>query len=377
MLKIAVFEGDGIGPEICGVARSVLNWVQSRCPTPLAVQTYPCGLESLRTSGTTLPQASLEAAMSADGIVLAPLSTLDYPEAASGGVNVSSYFRNAFELGANIRPARSYPGLPGPVGGLDVVVVRENTEGFYAVRAMYAGSGEFCPDQDTAFALRKITRAASDRVARQAFEIARRRDRRRVTAVHKANVLKLSDGLFLDCCRSVAEAYPDVEYTEEIVDAAAAKLVRPEAPFDVIVTTNLFGDILSNEAAELCGGLGIAGSLNIGPTTAMAQAVHGSAPQIAGRNLANPISLVLSVAMLLRWLGLRQEAPDLVEAAARIETCAQKTLSDPRTRTQDVAGLALTTQVEEALLGALRDPAAGRPSGSALRPMTRMEEHAG
>lgn len=377
MLKIAVFEGDGIGPEICGVARSVLNWVQSRCPTPVAVQSYPCGLESLRSSGTTLPQASFQAAQSADGIVLAPLSTLDYPEAASGGVNVSSCFRNAFELGANIRPARSYPGLSESAGELDVVIVRENTEGFYAVRGMYAGSGEFCPDPDTAFALRKITRAASERVARQAFDIARRRDRRSVTAVHKANVLKLSDGLFLDCCRAVAEAYPDVEYAEEIVDAAAAKLVRPDAPFDVIVTTNLFGDILSNEAAELCGGLGIAGSLNVGPRSAMAQAVHGSAPQIAGRDVANPISLVLSVAMLLRWLGLRHEAPDLVEAAVRIETCARKTLSDQQTRTQDVAGLASTNQVEEALLAALRDPAVDGPFPSALRPSTRAEEHAG
>jgi 3-isopropylmalate dehydrogenase len=181
---------------------------------------------------------------------------------------------------------------------MDIVLVRENTEGFYASRSMYAGSGEFMPDPDSAFSFRKITRSASARVAKVAFEMARRR-RRKVSVIHKANVLKVSDGLFLEAVRSVADDYTDVELEELLVDAAAALLVREPSRFDVMLTTNMFGDILSNEAAELSGGLGMAPSLNIGMRSAMAQACHGSAPDIAGINRANPTGLMLSVAMLL------------------------------------------------------------------------------
>ncbi len=191
---------------------------------------------------------------------------------------------------------------------MDLVIVRENTEGFYSDRNMFAGSGEFMPDPDMALSIRKVTAKASSRVAKAAFEIARGR-RKKVTAVHKANVVKLSDGLFLREVRKVAEAYPDVTLDELIVDAAAAHLIRSPDRFDVIVTTNMFGDILSDEASELSGSLGLGGSINAGENICVAQAQHGSAPDIAGKNIANPTSLILSAAMMFEWLGRRRNDP--------------------------------------------------------------------
>ena len=196
--------------------------------------------------------------------------------------------------------------------------MRENTEGFYSDRNMYAGSGEFMPDADSAFSIRKITARGSARIARAAFLLARGR-RRKVTAVHKANVVKLSDGLFLREVRKVAKEFPDVEFEELIVDATAALLIRTPERFDVIVTTNMFGDILSDEASELSGSLGLGGSINAGDAGCVAQAQHGSAPDIAGRNIANPTSLILSAAMLLDWRGQRCANPKLVAAATLVE----------------------------------------------------------
>jgi 3-isopropylmalate dehydrogenase len=217
------------------------------------------------------------------------------------------------------------------------VIVRENTEGFYSDRNMFAGSGEFMPDPDMALSIRKITARGSARVARAAFELARRRNRK-VTAVHKANVLKLSDGLFLREVRKVAESYPDVSLNEVIVDAAAALLIRNPDRFDVIVTTNMFGDILSDEASELSGSLGLGGAINVGDEICVAQAQHGSAPDIAGKNVANPTSLILSAAMLLDWRGRRDSDARLVEAAAAIEGTIDRVLGDSATRTRDIGG---------------------------------------
>ncbi len=218
---------------------------------------------------------------------------------------------------------------------------------------MYAGSGEIMPEADTPFSIRKITARGSARIARAAFLLARER-RRKVTAVHKANVVKLSDGLFLREIRKVAQEFPDVELEELIVDATAALLIRTPERFDVIVTTNMFGDILSDEASELSGSLGLGGSINAGDTRCVAQAQHGSAPDIAGRNVANPTSLILSAAMLLDWHGRRSANPKLMAAATLVEHAVEQVLENPRTRTRDLGGSLGTDAFAEAVMDVLR-----------------------
>src|SRR5690606_19288763 len=256
----------------------------------------------------------------------------------SGGVNPSGTLRRELDLYANVRPARTYPGLATKIGEeFDLVIVRENTEGFYADRTMHVGTGEVMPTPDLALAHRKVTREGSMRIAREAFRIAATR-RRKVTAVHKSNVLRVSDGLFLECVRQVAREHPDVEYEEELIDAMTALLIRRPADYDVIVTTNMFGDILSDEATELSGSLGLAASLNSGYQHAMAQAQHGSAPSLAGRDVANPSSLIGSMGMLLSWLGEKRGDDRLVAASRSIEVALRDTVADPSTRTADLGG---------------------------------------
>ncbi len=257
----------------------------------------------------------LEACRAADGIILGPVSHSDYPARAEGGINLSADLRVRLDLYANIRPAKSRLGLPhwGRTP-MDLVIVRENTEGFYSDRNMYWGIGEFMPSPDMALSVRKITAQGSSRIARMAFELARER-RSKVTAVHKVNVIKVSEALFLREVRKLAEEFPDVAYDEQLIDSMAALLVRDAQRYDVIVTTNMFGDILSDEAAELSGSLGLGGAINASDVHCMAQAQHGSAPDIAGQDKANPVSLILSVAMLLGWLARKHGRRDLARAA--------------------------------------------------------------
>ncbi|MDC3235230.1 isocitrate/isopropylmalate family dehydrogenase, partial [Candidatus Puniceispirillum sp.] len=238
----------------------------------------------------------------------------------------------------NIRPAKSFVGLPPRVGDhVDLVIARENTEGFYSDRSMFFGRAEFMPSEDMALSVRKITRQASTRIARTAFALAAQR-RRKITVVHKANVFRVSDGLFLEAVRAVREDFPDFEYEEQIVDAMAALLIRDPGQFDVIVTTNMYGDILSDEASEIAGSLGMAPSLNAGDHFAMAQAQHGSAPSLAGQDIANPSSLIGSAAMLLRWIAKRHDAPHFVLAAKAIESAISTAVANPITRTRDLGG---------------------------------------
>ncbi len=271
-------------------------------------------------------------------MILGPVSHNDYPPFAQGGLNPSGELRKRLDLYANIRPARSRGGFPPRCGSpVDLVVARENTEGFYADRNMFQGSGEFMPTPDVALAVRKISREGSTRIAEAAFSLAMRR-RRKVTAVHKANVLRVSDGLFLDCARAVAARYPQVAYEEKIIDAMAALLVRDAGVFDVIVTTNMFGDILSDLASEIAGSLGLAASLNAGADYAVAQAQHGSAPDIADKDVANPASLIGSAAMLLAWLGERRGDDRLINAATSIEAALDSAIARPEWRTRDLGG---------------------------------------
>jgi 3-isopropylmalate dehydrogenase len=337
-IPLLTLEGDGIGPEIVAATRSVLDAAAGACGFRFSHEEAAIGFKALGTEGTTYPAHVLERAQAAAGVILGPVSHNSYPSTAEGGLNPSAELRRGLDLYANIRPARARAGLPTSSGrSMDVVVVRENTEGFYADRSMFAGSGEFMPTSDLALAVRKVTRGGSTRIAEAAFRLAGGR-RHKVTAVHKANVLRLSDGLFLDCVRTVARGSPGIQYEERIVDAMAALLVRDASSFDVIVTTNMFGDILSDLASEISGGLGLAPSLNVGADHAVAQAQHGSAPEIAGEDRANPSALIGSSAMLLAWLGEKRGDPRLGSAAARIETALDRVLEEPEGRTADLGG---------------------------------------
>jgi len=337
-IRIVVMEGDGIGPEITAATVVVLRAAARVFNLALSFEPVLIGLDALRAQGTTLPDTAIAAPKAADGLILGPVSHNEYPPLVQGGLNPSGELRKRLDLFANIRPAKSRGGFPPRCGTpVDLVIVRENTEGFYADRSMFLGTGEFMPTPDLALAVRKITRAGSTRIAQTAFALAQRR-RSKVTAVHKANVLRISDGLFLECVRAVASQFPDVAYEERIVDAMTALLVRDAAAFDVIVTTNMFGDILSDLAAEISGSLGLAASLNAGAEYAVAQAQHGSAPELACRDRANPASLIGSAAMLLHWLGERRGNDSLLHAAAAIDAALERAIENPQWRTPDLGG---------------------------------------
>ncbi len=337
-VRIAVMEGDGIGPEITAATVAVLRAADRIFKLGLALAPVSIGLNALRAEGTTLPDAAVAAAEAADGVILGPVSHNDYPPLEKGGRNPSGELRKRLDLFANIRPARSRAGVAPRCGvPVDLVIVRENTEGFYADRSMFLGSGEFMPTPDLALAVRKITCSGSTRIAQAAFALAQRR-RKKVTAVHKANVLRVSDGLFLECARAVASGFPAVDYEERIVDAMTALLVRDAGVFDVIVTTNMFGDILSDLASEISGGLGLAASLNAGAEHALAQAQHGSAPELAGKDRANPASLIGSAAMLLAWLGERSGDARLAKAAAAVDAALDRAIANPQWHTPDLGG---------------------------------------
>jgi len=349
-LRIAVLPGDGIGPEITAATQAVLEALDRRFKLGLAYDAHTIGHASLAELGTTFPDAVFDACRVSDGIVLGPVSHNDYPPKAQGGLNPSGELRIRLDLYANIRPSRSREGLPhwGRTP-MDLVIVRENTEGFYADRNMHLGIGEFMPTPEVALSVRKITAQASRRIAQAAFELARTR-RRRVTAVHKQNVLKMTEGLFLKEVREVAKNFPDVALEEQLVDSMAALLVRNAAHYDVVVATNMYGDILSDEAAELSGSLGLAASINAGEAHCMAQAQHGSAPDLAGKDLANPASLVLSAGMLLGWLGRRHGRAALADAERAVESAVDVLLKDPATRTCDLGGSMRTGDWTRALI---------------------------
>jgi 3-isopropylmalate dehydrogenase len=337
-MNFIVLPGDGIGPEITAAAMQVLTALNERHGLGLTFEYDIVGLESLEKHGSTLRPDLIERLSGYDGIILGPNHGAIYPPAEQGGINCSAYLRTKLDLYANIRPARTPPGKhPHTAHPFDLIIVRELTEGHYADRNMYEGVADLMATPDVAISLRKVTRHACERIARTAFELAMTRDKR-LTAVHKANVLKRGDGLFLDSVRTVAQDFPEVTLDDVIVDAMAAWLVRAPERFDVIVTGNLYGDILSDLAAELSGSLGLAGSIMAGDSLCAAQAQHGAAPDIAGQDKANPTSMILSVAMLLEWLGARHDRADLAGAAQAMTAATDNLLSDPATCTADLGG---------------------------------------
>jgi 3-isopropylmalate dehydrogenase len=336
-MRLYVLPCDGIGPEITRAAIEVLEAANKRFGLGLSYDYDDVGFTSLEKYGTTLRDEVFEKAKTYDGLILGTQSHLDYPPPAQGGRNISAAFRVGLDLYANVRPARSRPFLGRGAPNMDLVIMREATEGFYADRNMVAGSGEFMPTPDIAMSLRKITAHACERIARRSFELAMKR-RKHVTAVHKANCFLLTDGLFLKQVRKVAEEFPEVVLDDVLVDAMTAYLVRDAARFDVICATNFYADIISDLASELSGGLGLAGSVMAGETLCCAQAQHGSAPDIQGKSIANPTSMILSVAMLIDWLGTSRKAPAFNQAAQAMEQAVDKVLADPGSRTRDLGG---------------------------------------
>lgn len=354
-MRLLLLPGDGIGPEISDVARRVVEAVNRRYSLGIEIEQREIGFPALEATGTTLPPDVMEAAASADGVILGPVDSAAYPRPEEGGINPSAAFRRTFDLYANIRPAKARPGTDAKAPGIDLILVRENTEGFYADRTMFAGSGEFMPTPDLAMAVRKITRDGSYRIGHAAAEIAVTRERRKLTIVTKSNVLTLSDGLFRDCCLEAANDYPGLEVEEVHVDAMASLLVRTPEAFDVVVTSNMFGDILSNLANELAGGLGLGASINAGDGRAIAQASHGSAPDIAGTDQANPSALVASTGMLLDWLGEQSDSNVLREAARVIDDAVNTALARPESRTIDMGGALGTRAFGDALVAAIEE----------------------
>ena len=332
MPKIAVIEGDGIGPEVVRSALKVLGKACSKYGIDnVDIIKVPAGDSALRTFGSPLPEVSWKIITQCDAILKGPVGE------TAGDVVVK--IRRGLDLYANIRPARCLPGVECLRPQIDLVVVRENTEDVY-VRAEYIHN-------DVAVALRVISAKASERIARIAFKIARQR-RKKVTIVHKANVMTITDGLFR---RKVIEVhdreFPDIELDEMYIDAAVMDIVRRPERFDVIVTTNLFGDILTDLAAYVSGSIGLAASANIGDEKAMFEPVHGAAFDIAGKGIANPIAMILCTSWMLRWLGEKFNDDRYVKAGNDIENAVMIVLREGRKLTPDLGGNATTEEITE------------------------------
>jgi len=335
-MKIVVLPGDGIGPETMAATVAVMQAASTRFGLNLELMHDIAGHESLKKHGATVTPELLEKVKQADGLMLGPMSTYDFKDEAKGEINPSKFFRKSLDLFANIRPSRTYTGVKTITSPFDLVVVRENTEGFYADRNVESGNSEILVTPDVAISLRRITRDCCERIARSAFQLAMQR-RKHLTLVHKHNVLKITDGLFLDACRRVGAEFPDVIVDDVIVDAMMAHVVRAPDRFDVIVTTNMFGDILSDLTAELSGSLGLGGSLNAGLHNAMGQAAHGSAPDIAGQDIANPFSLITSAAMLLGWYAQRSGNDAYLQASRAMEDAITACIAAGES-TRDIGG---------------------------------------
>lgn len=351
--RLGVLLGDGIGPEIVPSAVAIVDAALAAAGADSAEWVeLPLGFTAIDEHGSHTPASTLDTLAGLDGWLLGPHDSAAYPEPFKSQLNPSGTIRKHFGLYANIRPAKAFPGGNAIVPGTDLVIVRENTEGFYADRNTHAGTGEFMPTPDVAIAMGIITRQAVERIARSAFDLAQRRDKR-VTVVHKANVLKLTTGLFRDVCREVAAGYPDITVDDFHIDAMTVHLLRRADAFDVIVTENMFGDILSDLAGEIAGSLGIAPSLNSSDTHAMAQAAHGSAPDIAGQDAANPIAMILSSAMLLDWLATKHSDERLRDAAARVEAGVAEAVAGG-TCTKDLGGSSSTSEFTASVVDLIR-----------------------
>jgi isocitrate dehydrogenase (NAD+) len=328
---ITLIPGDGIGPEVTEAVIKII----AAAGVDITWERHNAGLLAFNETGETLPESLLASARRNKVALKGPVTT----PVGEGFTSVNVGLRQAMDLYANLRPVKNLPGVVSRFENVDLVIVRENTEDLYA-------GLEHTVVKGVVESLKIITEAASTRIAEFAFRFARRYGRKRVTAIHKANIMKLSDGLFIECARTVAKEYPDITYDERIVDAACMQLVMTPERFDVLLLPNLYGDIVSDLCAGLVGGLGIVPGANLGTENAVFEAVHGSAPDIAGKNAANPTALLQSALMMLRHIG--EDA-----AADRIWAALMRVLSDGRHRTRDLGGSATTTEYADAIVAAL------------------------
>jgi 3-isopropylmalate dehydrogenase len=303
-----------------------------------------------------MPEPTIAALMETDGFISGPIGHNAYPR--NDPTWVMPPIRKRFDMYANVKPVKSYANVASVHKDVDIVFLRETTEGMQASGTVVAGSGEFRPNDEISIGHRVVTRKGASRVAREAFEVARTRTRKKVTAVHKEPVYRLVCGMFAEECRKMAKNYPDVELEEVLVDGFAMKLVMKPQQYDVVVTTNQFGDILTDEGAGVVGGLGLAPGLVIGDKYAMAQATHGSAPDIAGRNIANPYAMIMSGKLLFEWLGRKKNEPKALQAAKFIDRAMDDVIAEAKHLTGDLGGKASTTEMGDAVVEALRKAAA-------------------
>jgi 3-isopropylmalate dehydrogenase len=354
---IGVMEGDGIGPEIVRETVKALQAVETVFDDlQFEFMELPIGLAAYEKLGSTLSDVTVEGLKQCHAGLLGPLTTHSYEKDNPNSVNASGALRKRFDLYANIRPARNFPGVQTKYGGIDLVVVRENTEGMYADRNLYYGNGEIMPDPDTVLSFRVVTRKGSERIARVGLELAASRKKQYATLVHKMNVLDKGCGMFVNSAKHVAENYPQLKLDDYHVDAFALYLVQRPEDFDVIITTNMFGDILSDLTAGLVGGLGLAPGLNLGEEFMIAQATHGSAPTIANQGIANPTAEILSAKMMLEWLGIRHLDDTAARAARLIEESIDHVLQQG-IKTPDLGGKASTSAYGDALVQCIKERA--------------------
>jgi 3-isopropylmalate dehydrogenase len=328
MYKISLILGDGIGPELSDSAISVLNTIQEKYGLEFEISKLIAGDKALEQTGKALPEDVVETIKNSDVCLKAPVG--------ESAADVIVVLRRMLDLYANIRPSKSYPHMPALRDDIDMVIVRENTEDLYTGKEFSLG--------DSAVALRIISEAASKRIAKYAFETAKQRNSmKKVTCVHKSNVMRVTDGLFAKACIEVSKDYPEIKFEEMYVDACAMNLIRQPEKFDVVVTTNLFGDILSDESSQVVGGLGMAPAANLGDNFALFEPVHGAAFDIAGQNIANPSSFLLSIKMMLDWLGAKHNDQKCFEMAKKLESTIFD-LVKSGIKTKDIGGDKTTTE---------------------------------
>ena len=350
-MKIGILLGDDIGREVVPECVKVMKAAAQRSGLNIDWQPLPIGRAGHEEYGDTLPKVTEQALNKLDGWVLGPIGHANYPR--NDPTWVMPPIRKKYELFAAARPSRSFANLKSIHKDVDIVFVRELTEGMLYSETVVAGSAEFRPNDDITVAMRVITRKGSSRVAREAFEIARTRPRKKVTAAHKEPVYRLACGMFAEECRKVAKEYPDIAFEESMIDTISMKLVMAPQQYDVVVTTNQFGDILSDIGAGLVGGLGLAPGLCVGERQAMAQATHGSAPDIAGRKIANPYAMIMSGQMLLAWLGRKHNEPKAAAAADFMLKAIGKIIEEAKHLTGDLGGKASTQEMGDAIATAV------------------------
>ena len=333
--KITLIPGDGIGPEVAHAMVQIVEAAGAKTGASFEWHSFECGAEAYAKNGDILPQAALDSITSNKVAIKGPTAT----PIGGGFSSINVAMRKKFDLYSNFRPVKSLPGLKTNYPGIDLVIFRENTEDLYA-------GLELMINPDIAQSLKIITRKGSIRIARSAFEFAKKYGRKKVHAIHKANIMKLSDGLFLKCCKEVAAEYPEITYAEHIVDNTCMQLVMNPYQYDVILTENLYGDILSDLCSGLIGGLGLVPGANLGVDSAIFEAVHGSAPDIAGQDKANPTALLQSAVLMLHHL-------DETAAANLIQSALEKVYAEGKSLTRDVGGTSGTKAFTEAIIGAL------------------------